>query len=187
MGVRRLFVKAVEEENGDYVAVFNKSKHQSTTELWHASFLALAIKKWLGKSFYLLPADSPDIYFLDRSTVNTTEQQAFSVEVSELLSVENKFSGDYGELATRMWKKKGTKRYGNAHLLLVSRVTTRDFNISQFARAVNEFEWHFERIWFGVFREQEKDWTFFEIFPRQKFDRIESISFSLSRDKDLLY
>lgn len=71
IGVRQLFIKAVVEENGDPTAVFNKSKHQSTTELWHASFLALAIKKWLGKSFYLLPADSPDIYFLDRSTLNT--------------------------------------------------------------------------------------------------------------------
>lgn len=186
-GVRRLFVKALADEDNNYEAVFSERKYQSLTELWHASLLALAIKKWTGKKFYLLPADSPDVYFLDRKTINTDNQGGFPVEVSELLSVGNGHTENYQELAGRVWEKKGLKRYGDVHLLLVSRLNVRDFNVSEFARAMNEFEWQLERIWLSVFRKQERDWTFFEIFPRQEFKRIESISFSLRHDLSNFY
>ena len=48
IGIRNLLEKAIEIKNGDIEAVF-KDKHQNKNliELYHASFLALAIKKWL--------------------------------------------------------------------------------------------------------------------------------------------
>ena len=114
-GVRNLLVQAIKTKNGDIQAVFNDKHHnKSLIELYHASFLALAIKKWLKKEFVLYPADSPDIYFLDHKT-----DEACPVEVMELYFHNQSFNGNYKNLAKHTFRTKGTIQFPKCQLLIV--------------------------------------------------------------------
>lgn len=185
LGIRNLFAKAVEEKGGDIQAVFDdKHKYKSLIELYHAGFLALAIKKWIKREFVLYPSDSPDIYFLDTNT-----DEAFPVEVMELYSFVNKdnFDGDYEKLAKHVFETKGNISFPSCHLLITSRINADNFNISKFCEEIQKFKWNFERIWLCLHRSKNKDWTFFEIFPCSDFVLVGAIDYNLDKDKELLY
>lgn len=184
VGVRNLFQDAVNNKNGDIEAVF-KDKHtnKSLIELYHASFLALAIKKWLGKEYALYPDDSPDVYFLD-----SKNSEGFPVEIMELYFYENNSSEiDYKKLAQHIFDKKGLINFPQCYLLIVSRVIKKNFNISELYREIKKFCWHFERIWFSIYTESIKQWTFFEIYPTENFSEQSSINFNLTKDEDIFY
>lgn len=186
-GVADLFRKAVESEKGDIAAVLNnKHKYKNLLELWQASFLAVCINKWLGKKFYLQGPkdDPPDVFFLDE---NKTE--AFPVEVRELFIYENSGAKiNYPDLAKAVWETKGQKDLAHYHLLLVNRIPSLEWNVSEFHRELNKFSWKFERIWLGMFTETSLSWTFFEMFPVST-DFISSITVSgpQSQDKEFWY
>ena len=184
VGVRNIFQNAVDSKNGDIEAVF-KDKHENKNliELYHASFLALAIKKWLGKEYTLYPDDSPDVYFLD-----SKNNEAFPVEIMELYFYEDNSSKiDYKKLAQHIFDKKGLINFPQCHLLIASRVVEKNFNISELYREIKKFSWYFERIWFSVYTENIHQWTFFEIYPIENFNEQSSINFNLVKDKDIFY
>lgn len=183
-GVRNLFQNAVDNKNGDIQSVFkDKHKNKNLIELYHASFLALAIKKWLGKEYALYPDDSPDIHFLD-----SKNNEGFPVEIMELYFHENNSSEiDYKKLAQHIFNKKGLINFPQCHLLIVSRVIKKNFNISELYREIKKFRWYFERIWFSVYTESMKQWIFFEIYPTENFSEKSSINFNLTKDKGIFY
>ncbi|HET55785.1 MAG TPA: hypothetical protein ENN33_11275 [Ignavibacteria bacterium] len=183
IGVRNLLEQAVNDKNGNIQAVFDdKHQNKSLMELYHASFLALAIKKWLQKEFVLYPADSPDIYFLDQKT-----DEAFPVEVMELYFHNQPFNGNYKNLAKHVFETKGKIQFPKCHLLIVSRINETQFNVSEFCREIKDFQWNFERIWFEIYTAGMKQWTFFEIYPKAEFNDSNYISFNLESDKKILY
>ncbi|HAS80804.1 MAG: hypothetical protein UR25_C0004G0102 [Candidatus Nomurabacteria bacterium GW2011_GWE1_32_28] len=184
IGVRNLFQNAVDSENGNIEAVFkNKHKNKNLIELYHASFLALSIKKWLGKEYTLYPDDSPDVYFLDNKN-----NEAFPVEIMELYFHENNSSKiDYKKLAQHIFDKKGLINFPQCHLLIASRIVEKNFNISELYREIKKFSWYFERIWFSVYTENIQQWTFFEIYPAENFNEQSSINFNLTKDRDIFY
>lgn len=183
IGVRNLLDKAVKDDGGDIqVILSNKHKYKGLWELYHTSFLALAIKKWIGKEYSLYPADSPDVYFLDQKS-----GEAFPVEVTELYQHNSAFDGDYKKLTKLVFEAKGLINLPTSHLLIVNRIKSREFNISQFCSELQKFNWHFERIWLSVYTEKGKQWTFFEIYPIAKFNDKKFISFNLESDRALYY
>lgn len=183
IGVRNLLDQAVKGKHGNIEAVLrNKHQNKSLLELYHASFLALSIKKWLQKEFFLYPADSPDIYLLDQQT-----NEAFPVEVVELYFYNEPFDGNYKNLAKHVFNKKGKMQLPKCHLLIVSRINEAQFNVSEFCREIQKFQWNFERIWFEIYTTGMKQWTFFEIFPKAKFNDNNHISFNSESDKKIFY
>lgn len=183
IGIRKLFVQAVKDKNDDIQAVFDdKHRYKNLIELYHAGFLALAIKKWLGKEFVLYPADSPDIYFLDQKT-----NEAFPVEVMELYFHNQTFDNDYKKLSKHIVETKGKINFPKCHLLIVSRINSIQFNISKLCREISNFQWNFERIWFEIYTANMKQWTFFEIYPKAEFNDNNYIYFNLDEDKGIWY
>ncbi len=86
-GVRKLFQEAVKSKNGDINLVFkDKHNNKNLIELWHASWLALAIYKYTQIKFSLISVaeQDPDIHFLTKESINTDAQYGFPVEVTEL-------------------------------------------------------------------------------------------------------
>ncbi len=160
----------------------NKHKYKGLWELYHANFLALAIKKWLGKEYSLYHADSPDVYFLDQKN-----GEAFPVEVTELYQHNSAFDGNYKMLVKLVSGAKGLINLPTSHLLIVNRIKSPEFNISQFCSEIQKINWNFERIWLSVYTEKEKNWTFFEIYPITEFNDKKFISFNIESDKALYY
>lgn len=147
IGVRNLFDQAVKDKNDDIQAVFDDKHHyKNLIELYHAGFLALAVKKWLRKEFVLYPADSPDIYFLDQKT-----DEAFPVEVMELYFYNQTFDNDYKRISKHIFETKGKINFPKCHLLIVSRINSIQFNITKFCQEIQNFQWNFERIWFEIY------------------------------------
>lgn len=187
-GIIILFKEEIKLKNGDIEAVFkDKHKNKNLIELYHASFLALAIKKWLNKEYILYPVnppnDPPDIYFLDNKT-----NEAFPVEIMELYFFEyNSSKIDYKNLAQHIFNKKGLTNFPQCHLLIASRVVEKNFNISELCREIKKFSWYFERIWFSIYTESIQQWTFFEIFPSTDFNDKNSLIFNSEKDKNLFY
>src|SRR3989338_6119159 len=183
IGIRNLLEKAIEIKNVDIEAVF-KDKHQNKNliELYHASFLALAIKKWLKKEYSIYPCDTPDTYFLDIKT-----NEAFPVEIMELYFHNNNFDGDYKKLANHIFEIKGSINFPTCHLLISSRLDVVDFNVSKLCQEIRKFNWNFEKIWFSIFTNNIQQWTFFEIFPTTDFNDKNHITFNLEKDKNLFY
>jgi len=183
IGIKNLLAQATEDNNDDIQAIFdNKHKYKSLMELYHASFLALAIKKWLQKEFVLYPADTPGIYFLDQKT-----DEALPVEVMELYFYNQPFDGNYKNLAKHVFETKGKIQFPKCHLLIVSRINETQFNVSEFCREMQNFQWNFERIWFEIYTAGMNQWTFFEIYPKAKFNDSNYISFNLENDKKIFY
>lgn len=182
IGIKNLFQRAIEIKNGDIDAVFkDKHRNKNLIELYHASFLALAIKKWLGKEYSIYPSDAPDTYFVDIKT-----SEAFPVEIMELFFYSNNFDGDYKQLASYVLKTKGCIKILGCHLLIVSRLNT-DFNLSKLQTEIAKYSWNFERIWFCVYSECLQQWTIYEIIPVSSFDKLNCISFDLNKDRALYY
>ena len=182
-GVRDLFKQAVKDENGDIETVLkNKHKYKELNELWNASFLALAINKWLNQKFYLYQADFPDIYFLNGEI-------GFSVEVMELYFFDQTFDMSLKELAKHIWDKKGKMSLPDCHLLVIVRIPDMVMDIVEFTKEFNCFKWLFERVWLNVYTNinDYQKWTFFEIFPRSQSYNPEQIYFDLINDKKYFY
>jgi len=177
-GVRDKFEQAVTEEGGNIEKVLkNKHKYKELLELWHASFLAWAINKWLNKKYFIYPADnpmfpgSPDTIFL-----NEKDGEAFPVEITELhLNADD------------IWRAKGSHDRTNCHLLIISRKNEPVFNVSEFARAIQQHDWKFERIWLAVYTGSSITWTFFELFPPAQTDEVPSIKVSTKNKEDMAF
>lgn len=70
-GIRDLFEEAVKTEDNNIGAIFKlKNRYKTLIEMWYASFLVLAIKKKLGKEYYIGSSDSPDIYLVTKDEKN---------------------------------------------------------------------------------------------------------------------
>lgn len=183
IAIVKLFSEATAKTNIESVPKLGKYK--SIREMWHASFLALAIHKKFKTKFYIGSSDSPDIYFI---TEENNEKVGFPVEVVQLFDYkQNRLDDNYDEIVEKIWKEKSNKRYGNCHLLVVNRMGSPNFNVTRFTKLTNAKKWNFERIWLGLFRNKNKDWTFFEIFPCSDFAQIGSIDYNLDKDKQFLY
>ena len=183
IGIRNLFEEAVKFKKGDTEAVFNdKHLNKNLIELYHAGFLALAIKKWIGKEYEIYPCDSPDTYFLDIKT-----NEAFPVEIMELYFPNETFDNDYQKLAEHIFKTKGSINFPTCHLLISSRLIVENFNVSKLCQEIVKFIWNFERIWFSIYTESIKQWTFFEIFPVSNSNDKDYLAFNLDNDKNLYY
>jgi len=184
-GIRVLFEQAVEQENGDFESVLKKRKYQNLREQWDSSFLALAIKKWSNKEFYLAEptSDPPDVLFLD---LNNNE--GFGVEVMELFFFnETVFDENYQVLANKIYEKKGTKDLKDCHLLVVSRIVSASFNIEKLRQELTKLNWNnVERIWFGIFTKLDLSWRFFEIYPSAQ-NNIANISFSTKNKAEMKF
>jgi hypothetical protein len=184
-GVRDLFEQAVKDEGDDIAAVLkNKHKYKNLLELWYASFLALAINKWLSRKYYMYsPAsDPPDVLFLDQEN-----SEAFPVEIIELyFHGESKFDGNYKKLADTLWKKKGKISFDKCHLLIVSRLSEANFDVVKLAEELKDFKWRFERIWFAIYTSSSVTWRFFDIYPRES-DPMPNIPFSTEDRGDMKY
>lgn len=183
LGIKKLLEESIKIKNGDIEAVF-KDKHQNKNliELYHASFLVLAIKKWLKKEYFIYPCDRPDTYFLDPKT-----NEAFPVEIMELYFYNKNFDGDYKKLANHIFKIKGYINFPLCHLLIASRLDVIDFNISKLCHEMMNLNWHFDRIWLSIYKQKLNEYTFFQILPIRNLDRISSINFNINTDKNLYY
>ncbi len=183
-GVINLIKEAERDNNGKLNEIFrNKHNYKQLVEMWHASFLALSIYKWLGKKFFLFPSDAPDIYFLEEDTNN-----AFQLEIMELYNFNNKeFDNDYKKLVSNVWEKKGIIDLPKCHLLLVSRLSMKLFNLTKFIDEFSKFSWKFERIWFSIYSEEYNEWKFFEIFPKNHNNDSNYIFYNTRKDIKFLY
>lgn len=184
LGILSLFKDAEKENEGNVDQIFkNKHKYKELIELWHGGFLALALHKWLGNKFSLVPSDSPDIFFIDNQT-----NGAFRVEVMELYEFrQEQFDDDYEKLVKNIWNIKGNKAYSKSHLLLASRLISKTFNITKFVTELQKYTWNFERIWLSLHTQSENQWTFFEVFPFAEFNDTNKIFFNLNNDKKYFY
>lgn len=162
IGVRNLFKKAVDEEDGDIQAVFKKNnKYKKNIELWHGSVLAVMIFNWIGDKYFLISSENPDIHFV--SNLNTNNQKGFSIEIMSLFDYSTvTFDENYKDLSQKIWKKKGIVNYDRTELLLVSRLVGK-INVDKFATEINKFNWNFLRIWLSVYNNINSEWTIFEI------------------------
>jgi hypothetical protein len=171
-GVRDLFDQAVKDEKDDIAIVLkDKHKYKDLLELWYASFLALAINKWLSRKYFMHSptSDPPDVLFLDQEN-----GEAFPVEIMELYFYkEDKFDGNYKKLADTAWSKKGKINFDKCHLLIVSRLNADQFDVAQFAGELKHFDWKFDRVWFAIYEGESITWRFFEVFPIENFDTID--------------
>lgn len=180
LGVKEVFGNAVKEEGGNINNIFNnKRKYKQLLEMWQASFLSVALYKWTGKKFFLIPHDSPDIYFIDKK--ETGEQEGFPVEVMELYNHgEINFDENYDKLVEKVWNTKGKKDYGNCELLLVARIHHLQFNLIEFVKSLNKYKWPYIRIWLSVYNSFVKEWTIFEVIPYTEGSEIKYLGVHLN-------
>lgn len=188
--VRNWLNDSVIAEGGNPEKVFrNKQKYKNLIECWHASLLALVIKKKVGLEFLLCPSDNPDIHFLNKKGANTDTQEGFQLEVRELFNNTESFDDDYIRLVEEIWRTKGNKQYGRCQLLLASRLITKGFKIKKFVDLLNDkkYNWNFEKIILSIFTEKDMEWTFFEIFPCPNYPSIGVSAFNLRTDTQYWY
>ncbi len=188
--VRNWLNESVILENGNPDRVFqNKKKYKNLLECYHASILALVIKKKTGLEFLLCPSDNPDIHFLNKKDANTNYQEGFQLEVRELFDNSENFDDNYEKLVEEIWRTKGTKQYGQCQLLLASRLITKGFKIKKFVDLINseKYKWNFEKIILSIFTEKDNEWTFFEIFPCPYYPSIGISNFNLRTDRAFWY
>ena len=180
LAVKDVFAKAVQDEGGNVDNIFNqRSKYKQLLEMWQASFLSVGIYKWTGKKFFLIPSDSPDVYFINKK--EDGEQEGFPVEVMELYNHgQTTFDGNYENLAEKVWGTKGKKSYGNCELLLVARINSQEFNMIMFAEALNKYKWPYVRIWVSIYTRAVTGWTIFEIMPYERGLEIKYLSIHLN-------
>lgn len=185
-GVRDLFEQAVDTEGGSIEAVLsNKHKYKALLELWHASFLAFALNKWLKRKFYLTAPeqDPPDVLFIDPST-----DEAFPVELMELFDYgQTSFDGDYERLVKKIVDVKGSIRMPLCHLLLISRINSTTFDVSKLLKELKKTTWGFERIWLAGYTAANLSWAFFELFPFTPSNIPPHISISTKNPDDMKY
>jgi len=177
-GVRDKFEQAVKAEGGDIAKVLqNKHKYKELLELWHSSFLALSINKWINKKYFMYTADNsfdpgpPDVVFL-----NEDDGEAFPVEITELHTS-----------AQDIWRAKGGHHLPKCHLLIISRKNDSAFNVSEFARTIQQYDWKFERIWLAIYTSATIRWTFFELFPPAQSTTVPFIQFSTKNKDDMAF
>ena len=185
-GVRILFEKTVKTENNNIDTIFQlKNKYKTLIEMWYASFFVSAIKKKFGKEYYIGSSDFPDVYLV---TKDEKDREGFPVEIMQLLDYnQKKFDDNYKKLADKVFRKKGDKNYGKSSLLLVNRLSSKEFNVSEFIKLLNQKNWFFERIWLGIFRENNRDWTFFEAYPCSNFNNIGRMNYNFKDDKKIFF
>lgn len=185
MEIARLLKQAGEENNDDINAILrNKRKYKTLWEMYHGSFLALALYKKFGHEYQFditEGQDPPDLYFVQKQGVG-----AFPVEVMELYKYNGNFR-NYQELVQHIWDKKGKISYDKCHLLLASRLKAEKFNITEFIQKLKNYNWIFERIWLSIHTKEKSQWTFFEVFPPAKYNDSSYIYFNLKEDKKYLY
>ena len=185
IGITKLFEQAEKENNGKIDAILkNKKIYKNLWEMYHGSFLALALYKKFGSEFQfdiVEGQDSPDLYFVQRNG-----DGAVPVEIMELYKYNGGFK-NHKELARHVWDTKGTINYDKCHLLLASRLNIEKFNVTKFVQEIKNFNWKFERIWLSLYTESKKQWTFFEIFPPAQYNDSNYIFFNLKEDKKYWY
>jgi len=186
IGIMDLFEQAVKENNGDIEAIFKKKqKYKNLLEMWHGSFLALALYKKFGPQFkfYICQPekDPPDLYFIHKESGGI-----LPVEIMELYKYKDNFKS-YEELAKHIWKKKGVKKYDRCYLLLASRLSTSKFNVTKFLQELKNFTWDFQKIYLSLYMARKQQWTFFEIFSSSaQYSSLNYMYFN-KEDKQFLY
>jgi len=185
-GVRDLFDQAIKNENDNIANVLKKREYQRLRELWYASFFALALKKCSKKEYYLSEpnSDSPDVLLLD-----IVNNQGFGLEIMELyFHNQAAFDGDYKKLAQTIWDKKWLKDLRDSHLLVVSRIAEKNFNVTKLIEDIQKFDRKsIERLWFSTYRGFDLRWTFFDIYPPIQFSDKRNISFSVKDKQDMKF
>jgi len=183
-GVKKLFGKTVKEEKDEIEKVLTLGKYQKLREMWYVIFFVLAIKNKYSEEYYICPSDYPDTHLIKNIGPN---QEGFPVEVMTIYDFYQKeFNGNYDELIEKICFKKQKRDYGRSTLLLINRIQSKRFNITHFARLLNQKRLPFERIWLGLFREFNKDWTFFDIYPLSNFKNITQINYNF-KDAERLF
>ncbi len=185
LGVRGLIEQAQTKNGGDLEVIFkDKHRYRTLVEMYHATFLALALYKKYGPEYKFNIVEGqnpPDLYF-----IQADGSGALPVEVMELFKPDGGFQG-YPELAMHVWKTKGHMQYEKCHLLLASRLSAREFSITKFIAETQKLRWSFERIWLSLYTKEANCWTFFEVFPSGAYNDSSSIDFRLNEDKKLWY
>jgi hypothetical protein len=132
-----LLKKALKSEGGSIEHVLaNKHKYKSLIELWHASHLAFAINKGLGKKFLMAVPnqDPPDVFFVDEDAGD-----AYPVEIMELFDYgQTSFDGDYKRLAKKVADTKGSINMPDCALLLVNKLNSTTFKVSEFVQELKK-------------------------------------------------
>ena len=180
LAVKEVFGNAVKDEQGNIENIFKKgTKYRQLLEMWQASYLAVGIYKWTGKKFFLIPSDSPDVYFVNKA--ENGEQTGFPVEVMELYDYgQTTFDQNYDRLAAKVWKSKGEQSYGKCELLLVARLPHTTFNVIQFAESLNKYKWPYTRIWLSSYNSAIEEWNIFEIIPYESGRKINYLTVHLN-------
>lgn len=185
-GVRNLIARA-EKENGDNLQIIfdDKHKYKHLIEMYHGSFLALALYKQCGSKYKFnicVPEnDPPDLFFLQDNG-----NGAFPVEIMELYKYNGAFK-NYGDLASHIWDKKGPVCFEKCYLLLASRLNATNFDVTKFVHEMKKFDWKFQRIYISFYTEKISQWTFFEIFPPTPHSDKNFMSYNLNDDKKYYY
>ena len=89
------------------------------------------------------------------------------------------FDNNYLELFKLIWDKKGKSNYGQAELLLVSRLNGK-VNVSRLAEEINKYQWNFLRIWISFYSEKSGGWNIFEIKSYNKSPSLGSFYIGLT-------
>jgi len=186
IGVQKLLRQAEKDNNGNLQAVLdNKHKYKELIELYHGNFLALALYKQYGEEFKfnMCPpeTDPPDLFFIQENG-----KGAFPLEIMELYKYEGKFKNNL-KLIEHIWNKKGLMNYDLCYLLLSSRLSIGNFNVTEFIKELKNYNWKFQRIYLSFYTAKIQQWTFFEVFPPAlNSDKI-FMDFNLNKDKKYLY
>jgi len=186
IGVQNLLRQAEEENNGDLQKIFNnKHKYKELIELYHGNFLALTLYKHYGEKYKFNicspESDPPDLFYILENG-----NGAFPLEIMELYKYEGNFKDNH-ELIEHIWNKKGHMDYDLCYLLLASRLSIKNFNVTEFIKELKKYNWKFQRIYLSFHTVKTQQWTFFEVFPPALNSDKKLMSFNLDKDKKYLY
>jgi hypothetical protein len=184
-GVRNLVAQAEKDNHGNLQAVLdNKHKYKNLWELWHGSVFALALHKQFGKDYKFnlcMPEnDPPDLYFLQ-----TDGNGFFPVEIMELYKRGETFKNST-DLTNHIWRTKGLMCYETCYLLLVSRLSVDNFDVTKLISEMKNFSWKFQRIYISFYIENLR-WLFFEVFPPTPNNDKIFLSYDFDHDKKYYY
>lgn len=172
VGVLKSFKEAVQKENGDVQKLFRNKAHSKLVEMWHASYLTIAIYKITGDKFLIIPDENPDFHFIKEDKINTSSQEGFSVEVMSLCNYPTKiFDDDYEKLVKSIWEIKGSTNYDRAELLLVFRQIGK-LDVNKLALELKKYGWKFLRIWLEIYDGENNKRVIFQVFSQSDYSGI---------------
>jgi len=171
------FKFSIGEDNFEYI-------YKQIRECWHATYQALAINKAYGIRYNLMISDSPDV-------ILTNKENCIPVEIYEAFEFlqQERDQINIKEEVKKLWDKKSKKSYGDeTRLLIVNRKKSinASFNVSEYIRQVQKYDWPFASIGLCLFNEKEGH-AFFDVSMGIDPLRPPMINFDIKNDGSFLY